>query len=405
MLLMFGFILMVLGTYANLLAIDESKSSIEVEQKLDHHITNDIDLKGPVNISEILKPPKFPLNEALPNSNLKDPIVKEINLEEEGETNKQINKMDKPDDVEKSTPKSDLLINLLNERHKKEAAADGAAYIVGAPNDTKKISEEINKDAIAHEQHEIEIENLQQSQIKEEIGKLKETKDVLAAEVQDMKEQLNEETKLLVLKKLENINEKIVGIEEKQEAVAKAEAIRLHPVAQNETRSKVNDTNKQNPVLQLLIQKTTVKPLGVPENIQPNVIQPDKVITKENTKSIPNVPVVTVLPAADKIIANVTDLGKKKVTPIVVKIVEPKIGRDLLNALDKSMETTHARIKRDVDENCVTTSTLDNSDVIIKSDKLSVPEEDHTAVKFEENNAIIFGRDLKSVNEMNGTIS
>lgn len=400
MLLVFGFFLMVLGTYANLVAIDEKSSGPSIDDKLtNYHPTESIDIKLPLNLSDILVKPKS--NDILPKNSLLDtPVVKEINLEENA--NELLNNIDVPQNsvTEKPTPKSDILINLLNEQHKKDTAA---LYV--AANDSKKISEEINKDAIAREQQEIEFENREQSHIKEEIGKLKHTKDELAAEVQDMKEKLNEETKQLVMTKLENINKKLDGIEEKQEAVAKNEAMKHPPV----TKTIPKENNINNPVIKLLTQKSLDTPVLAPNPI----IQANNSTSKDDAKvNVSSIVVSSVAPVIAKQEIPIAVPTAAQTAKIIEEkpVEEIKIGRDLLNTLDKSVELNqqHLRQKRDVDENCAETSTT-NYDVIFKTDQLSVPKEDTPQIRFDGNDAApaIFAvrRDLKSVVELNGTLN
>lgn len=168
-----GFIIMILGTYANLIAIDTAKSGSHLEEKLPKFeaiIQNQKDVQG-------AKPPVELPPSIVQQENVKDvkEVVKEVPI-------KNVRESKQEDEV--------------------KISADGI----------KKEEQEIaaeKKTETKDPQAEIQEKN-------EEIEVLKESKSQLEKEVKEMKEVLvkqNKETQELVLQKFEEIAEKVEKIE------------------------------------------------------------------------------------------------------------------------------------------------------------------------------------------------
>lgn len=183
-LIVIGFIIMILGTYSNLNALDSANSGSHLEVKIE---------KQPNEVVPVLHANDFPKIE-LPPSIAKDlpqvGVVKNQTIVVE-------NKLQKVKE-EKEKPKEEELVKISDEGIKKEEQE------IAADKNEKPDLEE-SKDA--------------QQEIKEkekEIKELKASKDKLEQEVLEMKNVLikqNQDTQQLVLQKFEEIAEKVDKIE------------------------------------------------------------------------------------------------------------------------------------------------------------------------------------------------
>ncbi|XP_053679710.1 putative sodium-coupled neutral amino acid transporter 10 [Anopheles nili] len=196
----FGFIIMVLGTYANLQAIDRAPA-----RNYDATVAPVV-LEKLFGKSESLVGKK-PFEDLKPQAPA-PPAVMPV----EAVTEKVIPKIEPPNVNIAKTPEKPVML----ETEQKDALAEGKAPVesisrpnaVDLPKSHPRVS--INKEAILKEEHEIAVE--EKENIAKEINELKNAKKVLQAEVENIKEELvkkNKETEQLVLKKLDEIVEKI----------------------------------------------------------------------------------------------------------------------------------------------------------------------------------------------------
>lgn len=351
--LIFGFMIMILGTYANLSAIDEKKSGSMVEvEKL-------MTTKLPINliIEEPVKVVKIDLND---NLLVDDPKI----------------------------VKDEVLVT------------------------TKTIDSNINKEAIQKEENEIAIE--EHAKIKEEIVQLEKTKEILQEQVNEINKKFakqKEETEKLVLEKFEEIAEKVEKIEheqkEQKEQHKESKEIleEVKPVPEFLPVPEVKpEIIEQNPVLKLLtdtakknnidLKKSEYKVVDDLNNSAPLSYKIGEAVNQqiEKQKNIVPLPIL---------ISNI-NLTKKEETPRIdkkslneeVKKEDDHSGiesirRDLLEVDINKMELTtsvHDREKRDISENC--DKNLNENVVKVEDLVLSLDSE-----------LKVFGRDLKSVDD------
>uniref|UniRef100_A0A182M6U0 Amino acid transporter transmembrane domain-containing protein n=1 Tax=Anopheles culicifacies TaxID=139723 RepID=A0A182M6U0_9DIPT len=186
----FGFIIMVLGTYANLQAIDRTP-----ERKYDPTVP-------PAVLEKLLAKP-------VPEKQVDDPKLPVLPVESITEKIKP--KKEPPYEALQAPAKPDI----AQEEKKTRTLDDGKESNIAPPNVVEPSPKDpravINNEAILKEEHEIAVE--EKEKIVKEISQLKNAKKVLEAEVENIKEELvkkNKETEQLVLKKLDAIVEKIV---------------------------------------------------------------------------------------------------------------------------------------------------------------------------------------------------
>lgn len=194
-----GFVIMILGTYSNLIAIDTAKSGSHLEEKV--YIVDQI-IEHPKDTHSVQQPEEDP-----------PPVV----IQKIDDT---VAKIDEPE------------VKISDDGIKKEEQVIA---------DEKTI---ISKDP----QVEIQEKN-------EEIQELKESKDKLEKEVLEMKEELvkqNKETQQLVLQKFEEIAEKVEKIEKQQDIGPSAkekpieEAEKSHETVQAQEMAQAPVENKLN---------------------------------------------------------------------------------------------------------------------------------------------------------------
>ncbi len=426
-LLVFGFILMVLGTYANLNAIDEKNSgSFEkadhillkhtddaIEQtamnltkqlnespeiQIDHLVVHDV---TPSQLESDLKqlPDQF---ETLPKSpDSKDAETKYHENPVDG-----LNVIEIPNKdslAPKAPPETDVKIVPLdvpknvNELVKSE--------------DSKK-NNDINNEAIQKEEQEIAIEKKQQSadDSQNELERLEETKKLLQ-EVKEMKsvlEKQNQETQQLVLQKFDEIVDKVEKIEKVQEEdnkkheEEKAEKVLL-------SEKKVAEEH----VVQ--VQTMSTEKVNVDDvknvNIQPNVVAnqtvngpiismlTNKQVNQAEPALLKNSQETNVDDSKAKLSVNSKEQdGKGEHAAIQRDLLHVHIRDDIadqsgLNLDAKNPQTDLLRQKRNavVDEDCTKRTVNDGSKLFISGNVALLPD-----MKSDLGFNII-GRDLKSV--------
>ncbi|XP_055614431.1 putative sodium-coupled neutral amino acid transporter 10 [Uranotaenia lowii] len=238
--IVFGFLIMILGTYANLDAVDRAP-----EKKYESLL----------NERNVLLP-------ELP-SVVKEALKKQINEESE-KFDTPVKVEEKPLLTEKIQPKIEEPVTVKEpakiEKEKVEKKEPPPPNPLDVKQETVPKEEIINRDAILKEDKEIAVE--EKEKIQKEISELQSAKKELEAQVEDIKEQLvrkNEETQQLVLKKFDEIAEKIVqkASKEKEPAVPGTDAP-VQPVEPqkpklNESMLKTMENDpKQDPIVQLL---------------------------------------------------------------------------------------------------------------------------------------------------------
>ncbi|XP_058129034.1 putative sodium-coupled neutral amino acid transporter 10 [Anopheles ziemanni] len=224
----FGFIIMVLGTYANLQAIDRAP-----ERKYEATIApTDFDKKAVNPEEQVLKAvedfkPPPPAPPVLPVEAITEKVMPKIDVPTPEPP------VGKPVVVEKVLPNVPR-VDVVSE------ASNADTKIVKEAHEEPRVA--INNEAILKEEHEIAVE--EKENIAKEIKELKNAKKVLEAEVENIKEELvkkNKETEQLVLKKLDEIAEKIAEqsaakpSREEEPAATKEEKQQLPPVGEVKT--------------------------------------------------------------------------------------------------------------------------------------------------------------------------
>ncbi|XP_052902699.1 putative sodium-coupled neutral amino acid transporter 10 [Anopheles moucheti] len=188
----FGFIIMVLGTFANLQAIDRAP-----ERKYDTTVPPAVLEKlvvKPIVPDRKVDDPKPP---ALPVESVTEKIKPKIEPSYEAV----------PEPEKLAIVEGKLKKDMPDGIGSKNVPPNGAEIAETAPKDPRAV---INNEAILKEEREIAVE--EKDKIVKEISELKNAKKVLEAEVENIKEELvkkNKETEQLVLKKLDEIVEKI----------------------------------------------------------------------------------------------------------------------------------------------------------------------------------------------------
>uniref|UniRef100_A0A182U5B3 Amino acid transporter transmembrane domain-containing protein n=1 Tax=Anopheles melas TaxID=34690 RepID=A0A182U5B3_9DIPT len=206
----FGFIIMVLGTYANLQAIDRTPERHEHEPTV-----------VPAALEKLVGNPPAPLvpgkmaDDRKPQAPAPPPV-----LPVESVTEKVIPKIELPVEAAvKENPEQPSIVETEVKKSLPEGKrTDGANIEPNAVEEQHKDSPvAINNEAILKEEHEIAVE--EKEKIAKEITDLKNAKKVLQAEVENIKEELvkkNKETEQLVLRKLDEI---VVKIAEKKVSI------------------------------------------------------------------------------------------------------------------------------------------------------------------------------------------
>uniref|UniRef100_A0A182Q4D4 Amino acid transporter transmembrane domain-containing protein n=1 Tax=Anopheles farauti TaxID=69004 RepID=A0A182Q4D4_9DIPT len=239
----FGFIIMVLGTYANLQAIDRTP-----ERKYE------ATLAPPDAVEKLLaaKPDAEKLTEELKQQAPIPPVI----LPVEADTERVVPKKEPPNAAAKEPVEPPVIVE-AERKPMEESKPPESAPIFRSNDEPPRVA--INNEAILKEEHEIAVE--EKEQIAKEISELKNAKKVLEAEVENIKEELvkkNKETEQLVLKKLDEIVEKIAEqsagkVSHEEEEKAADVAIKGDRAIEQDTNGKRGPGNVPNdPIVKLL---------------------------------------------------------------------------------------------------------------------------------------------------------
>lgn len=270
--IVFGLILMVLGTYANLHAIDKVKSRHEIEIK-NYINPTEADIES-IEIT-------FKKIDAVDN-------VVEIKLDEK-KTFKNNDKANFEIKVDKAKPNPlpveqvQIVVPSPEEsKSKTEAELNSEMEIPKPETNVKEIplvekkddaKEVINNDAILKEDHEIAVEEDERlSAVENSNGKKNSegdnVKETLEQQVQDIKKELvkqNQETQKLFLKKMEEIVEKVDQIQNKNDFIAGGnksnvvadvklplKSMEIKNISPENKNDVVTNNNKMDPIVKLL---------------------------------------------------------------------------------------------------------------------------------------------------------
>ncbi|XP_055549455.1 putative sodium-coupled neutral amino acid transporter 10 [Wyeomyia smithii] len=250
-----GLLIMILGTYANLEAMDhvpekkyETAAIVEKKVTLLPVLMAE---KPAENLDKSIEDLKVPL-QAVP------PDVKKV-----------LTSTDNPLPKIESAQNTIKLADVGVSKPEKPSVSSEAPVEQPEPDKTKE--EIIAPDAILKEEKEIAVE--EKEQIQKEISELQSAKKQLEAQVQVIKEQLvktNEETQQLVLKKFDEIVEKIDQkvSKEKEPAVPALLPTEVPPAADPKKPNESLDP-KKDPIVRLLTEQSKAKPVVNASNIEP----------------------------------------------------------------------------------------------------------------------------------------
>ncbi|XP_058452630.1 putative sodium-coupled neutral amino acid transporter 10 [Malaya genurostris] len=228
-----GLLIMILGTYANLVAINYvPEKSYDIAEK---KVTSPQALVVGKVEENLAKPPDI-LKQIKPLP--VDPKSKQMPIA----TDKSSLHVD-----EHSTAK-------VAEVPKSADSKDDVLVISPEPQNQESKDEIIGRDAILKEEKEIAVE--EKEKIQQEISELKSAKKELEAQVQVIKEQLvktNEETQQLVLKKFDEIVEKIDQKASKEKEPAQIVTVRSEVEAPAPKKSEID--NNKDPIVRLLTEQ------------------------------------------------------------------------------------------------------------------------------------------------------
>jgi sodium-coupled neutral amino acid transporter 10 len=312
-----GFLIMILGTYANLNAMDTAKSGPHVEEKdiiYQKYLETEKPFKETFKIEKILESPK-----------IEKP----------------------PENISVDRGKLEMIKNKLKESDANKLKMKNSNVVAPAPIVETEKPVIINKDAILKEEREIAIERQSNEA---EIKKLKETKEILEKEVKEMKKELvkqNEETQKLVLQKFEEIGKKVddmaENLLEKKAISAEAEKLEI----QNEIQD-TKESEKLQEQSKMEVQNKIEEPPKekVPENMQQ--IDKDLAETIRN-----NDPIVNMLKNSyDKNLKITNDDSKAKDQPIsyqVGDLIQKKINMtDILKSPDIAKNVQENLVEKEI---------------------------------------------------------
>lgn len=412
-LLIFGFVLMVLGTYTNLSAIDEKSSgNYDETHNILKHVDEAIE-RSSMNLSKQLA--ESPEIDRVTSSNLESDLKQ---IPDQFETIPKLPDAAKPKYHEKPVeglnvielPRKDSTIPKVSDTEVKVVplVVNDDDKPLAKPDETKK-SNDINKEAIQKEEQEIAIEKNEQNadDAQSELKRLEETKKLLeeVKEIKNVLEKQNQETQQLVLQKFDEIVDKVEKIEKVQEEDNKKHG---------EEKIEANLLNEKKLVEQNVVQTLAPEKTIVRDDEKP-VVQSNIV-----TNQTGNGPIISLLSSNKQVnqvetlqnLSQGSDVVDSKVKTVKDSKAEEEhaaIQRDLLNVetndeLDRSADVDEKvsqsdllRHKRQADENCP--KPIDES-------KLSMPEDEKFLpnVKLSIDDGIGMkimggGRDLKSVED------
>ncbi|EAT47780.1 AAEL001114-PA [Aedes aegypti] len=243
--IVFGFFIMILGTYANLEAMNRVP-----EKKYETGVKEDVVLAPVVNVEK----PEESLDKKFEELRPKLPVLPEAQKEVPVVTENIAPKIEEPVTV-KPVKVEEPIFN-KDKEDKSVVSPDPQE----PDNQKDKKDEIIDQDAILKEEKEIAVE--EKEQIQKEIIELQSAKKELEAQVENIKEQLvkkNEETQQLVLKKFDEIVEKIDQKVSKEKDEPKPEPakesspdLQKDPIVrllteQGKLNAKANETTKSEP--------------------------------------------------------------------------------------------------------------------------------------------------------------
>lgn len=402
---------MVLGTYANLSAIDQKSSgSFEERENILKHVDDSVErvslnLSKPINESPEIQVEHLVLQDVTQSKlepdlqNLPDQFDTLPKLPAEETKYHEnpvdgVNLIDLKDLPAQRAPETEVKVIPLNdEGHDKQPSEPKL--------DDSKKSNDINNEAIQKEEQEIAIEKKEQNadDSQSELKRLEETKKLLqeVKEIKNVLEKQNQETQQLVLQKMDEIVDKVEKIEKVQEEdnrkheEEKAEKIVAEKiVAENIPLEKSNVAVDKSSNTHPIVNQTMNGPIiSMLINKQANQAEPSVKTSKE---------------------INVEN--KSKLTQDSAEEVHVPIQRDLLNVNLKE-ETTVApsrinpnakspeedlpRHRRDVftsDEDCTKPMLNDGRKSVILDEEQILHD-----VKSDLDIGVKVGRDLKSVQE------
>ncbi|XP_058825858.1 putative sodium-coupled neutral amino acid transporter 10 [Topomyia yanbarensis] len=237
-----GFLIMILGTYANLVAMNHVPEKT-YETVVDRKVT----------LPPVLKVDKMEANldKPLDDVKLQQPVEPEV---------KQM-----PIPTEKPLLHVEELQTVKAvDAQKSDGSKDGVALITPEPppgqqHKPESKEEIIGQDAILKEEKEIAVE--EKEKIQQDISELKSAKKELEAQVQVIKEQLvktNEETQQLVLKKFDEIVEKIDQKASKDKEPAAPVTVKSEVEKQLPEKAEILNHNKD-PIVRLLTEQGKLK--------------------------------------------------------------------------------------------------------------------------------------------------
>ncbi|XP_062560739.1 putative sodium-coupled neutral amino acid transporter 10 [Armigeres subalbatus] len=248
-----GFLIMILGTYANLEAMNRV-----TEKKYETAMEDKIILESVIAVEK----PHENLDDKIEELKPKLPILQEIEKNVQMITESIIPNMEEP-----VTFKNVKIEESFANKDKEEKGAISPGPPVLEDHKDKK-EEKIDQDAILKEEKEIAVE--EKEQIQKEIIELQSAKKELQAQVENIKEQLvktNEETQQLVLKKFDEIVEKIDQKVSKEKDDTKPETakeptsdLKKDPIVrllteQGKLNAKANESTKPDPEMPAVIPK------------------------------------------------------------------------------------------------------------------------------------------------------
>lgn len=323
-LLVFGFGLMVLGTYANLEAFEDRTSGMQSELLSEEHVHNPVEVPA-----AIVRPPAIVAQPAAV-----DLVVDAVRI-----------------GLAPAAVVSDEMVPKIDVASKDEPLQPLRA-VATKPEESKLIDTiktpppapepEISRDAIAHEEQEIAIEEKQT--IDKKLDELKETK----ALVEQIKVELakqNEKTQQLVREKLDEIADKVEHIEKVQEEEAAAAKTKAE-VPKNAVEAPAPD--KPNAI--------EISPAAI--DPKPKVAEPVHQALKKFVRT--DDPIVNLIQksakakietrsvdVANRTAANVSDQTEAVVTSKVQPVAAAVVGRSNQTS-NASDETLGDRVARDL---------------------------------------------------------
>lgn len=353
-LVVFGFIVMILGTYANLGAIDESQSSanIPIDRLPDIHVTQPIEKSNILmSSSKIIEPPPK-VDITLENPSLKfktikrkpsrlqqnqDESVREINLDEKNKieipsvpvTNIKSKTIQSSENVFKSAP---IINDVIKSADQSKLNVDSK---IGEQISMKKLSDSlINNDAIQKEEQEIAIDDIERQQ-----NDVKRTEEMLAAVKNQLSKQ-NEENQQILLQKVNEISEKVNQIfaQKDERPSPNEQAIPvLNPILSVNSNPSPANNLKTDTQLKKTIELNNDSLLTNNDTDEKN--QSQSIQNDNETKNLP-------VPSKLNVLSNRANDLKLETLPTLNQIISSKIKKSkILGQLNESIEDLPPKIE------------------------------------------------------------